>query len=338
MMMRFLTLAVCAIGAGFGLEAGLTLRATAAAPLALPPAPCWLESDTDPVISYRGKAGAQRGNDRLNREGFRDDEPRPDHGQVRVALLGDSVVSGDDFATMTGHLATILETDLAPFAPGAEVINLGITGTNTVQQVALLEQQRTQGERFDAVIIALNGGDADPTYRLDEGCSLVPQGASEHVADAGSRLLRLLRVKGVMALGRWHLDHLLADRFLAGLADRVSPATDGNWARVTSALGRLSRQGMPVGVLITPYAAETQTQRPTNPINQRLRQVVRTAKLPLLDLLPRLHGTPTYTTFVRQNVLHISPAGYARVRDDLRRFTRRLLTLRSTWPTANLAE
>lgn len=75
----------------------------------------------------------------VNMHGFRGPERElEERGHVRVVALGDSVTFGNDLAYGETWSAA-LERRLRPDVPGVEVLNLGLGGYDTVQEVATLE-------------------------------------------------------------------------------------------------------------------------------------------------------------------------------------------------------
>jgi lysophospholipase L1-like esterase len=110
------------------------------------------------MIDFEGKA---------NSLGFRDREhavAKP-AGVYRILVLGDSIVQGLSVANREDLFTSVLERELDADAPGRfEVLNFGVSGYNTQQEVETL---RDKGLRYspDLVVLAYCLND---TY-LDSG-------------------------------------------------------------------------------------------------------------------------------------------------------------------------
>lgn len=94
----------------------------------------------DPVLHYKYRPGAVVFGQRINSAGFRDREfsPVKDPGTVRLVMVGDSVVAGErgpvehTFPCKLGAILTSLD------GRPVEVINAGLSGTNTLQQAVIV--------------------------------------------------------------------------------------------------------------------------------------------------------------------------------------------------------
>lgn len=98
----------------------------------------------DPALGWEPVPGGSRGPVRINRAGFRGadvpTEPKP--GTVRIALIGDSETFGEslrDEETIPGQLERILNAGGG--APAYEVLNFGVIGYNTAQELAWLRKK-----------------------------------------------------------------------------------------------------------------------------------------------------------------------------------------------------
>jgi hypothetical protein len=105
-------------------------------------------------VDYRG--GPDAGQVRINALGFRGPEvaPAPAPGRRRVLLLGDSFVFGvgvDDGSVVTARLEELL-------GEGHEVVNLGVSGYSTDQQLLLFEETG-RGLRPDLVLLVMADND-----------------------------------------------------------------------------------------------------------------------------------------------------------------------------------
>lgn len=88
----------------------------------------------------------------INAWGYRGDAIHPDSpSPFRVVVLGDSITFGNFIAqedTFSSQLAALLQEDI----PGAEVVNLGVGGYDTLQEVALYE---TLGQSFHPDLLVI---------------------------------------------------------------------------------------------------------------------------------------------------------------------------------------
>lgn len=102
--------------------------------------PLFRPSD-DPDLGIECVPNSRRGEIRINSWGFRGDEvaERPAEGVVRIAVVGDSETFGaalPEEQTLPGCLASALD---ARGAGRYEVLNLGVPGYNTVQELRVIE-------------------------------------------------------------------------------------------------------------------------------------------------------------------------------------------------------
>lgn len=89
-----------------------------------------------------GRTAFLREHVRRNADGFRDDPfvvPKPAR-TFRILALGDSFTFGDGIREVASTWPEVLETRLAPLCPHAEVLNLGVPGTNTSYHRALFDR------------------------------------------------------------------------------------------------------------------------------------------------------------------------------------------------------
>jgi hypothetical protein len=95
----------------------------------------------DPILGIECVPNSQRGWIRINARGFRGGEvsERPVAGVVRIAMVGDSETFGaalPEDATLPGCLASALN---AQGGGRYEVLNLGVPGYNTLQELRVVE-------------------------------------------------------------------------------------------------------------------------------------------------------------------------------------------------------
>lgn len=120
------------------------------------------EKSSDPVLFYEPRPGAKQGLYEINSAGFRDrefPEAKP-AGVFRIVLLGDSIAWGHGLP-LEQSLAKVLEGLLngAAGAPRFEVLNFGVSGYSTQQEVELF-RTRAAGYRPDLVIVGYCLNDA----------------------------------------------------------------------------------------------------------------------------------------------------------------------------------
>lgn len=104
-----------------------------------------VEGDTRDFYEYRGTS---------NSLGYRDREhpvAKP-AGVFRIAVLGDSIAAGYRVARTEDTFPALLEAALRRDGLNAEVLNFGVTGYNTSQEVETL---RTRALRFDPDLVIL---------------------------------------------------------------------------------------------------------------------------------------------------------------------------------------
>ena len=122
-----------------------------------------LKPSTHPILKYEYTPGATGlawgANVTINSHGFRGIEPsRDDYAGYRVLILGDSVTFGNYLeleATFAYKSQRLLSSDTQDF----EILNFGVGGYDTLQEVALMEQR---GLKYhpDLVVLAYCLNDA----------------------------------------------------------------------------------------------------------------------------------------------------------------------------------
>lgn len=132
----------------------------------------------------------------INEHGYRDrsySETKPDH-VIRIAIVGDSIAFG--FRVNENEIySKVLEKDLNRSFPGRfEVLNMGVAGYNTLQEIELL---KTRGLRFDPDIIVLN-------YSLNDRELYADGGLTGYLMKTAtfSHLFGLLRYKWIKFLDK----------------------------------------------------------------------------------------------------------------------------------------
>jgi lysophospholipase L1-like esterase len=116
------------------------------------------ESDTaGPMIDFRGKG---------NSLGFRDREHAIEKppGTYRILVLGDSITQGFGIEATDDVFTAVLETKLRTEGVNAEVLNFGVSGYNTEQEVETLREKGVQFDP-DLVVLAFCANDTAPASR-----------------------------------------------------------------------------------------------------------------------------------------------------------------------------
>jgi hypothetical protein len=104
----------------------------------------------------------------INAQGFRDDEDyhyqkRP--GQHRILILGDSQTQGFE-VSQSATFAKVLEHRLRAKGIDAQVLNTGISGFGTAEELMFLEHEGMK-YRPDAVVLAFFANDFDDSVKSD---------------------------------------------------------------------------------------------------------------------------------------------------------------------------
>jgi lysophospholipase L1-like esterase len=116
------------------------------------------ESDSaEPMVAFLGRG---------NSMGFRDREHSIEKapGTYRILVLGDSITQGFGIEATEDVFTSVLEAELRAEGVNAEVLNFGVSGYNTEQEVETL---REKGLRYDPdlVVLAFCANDTAPASR-----------------------------------------------------------------------------------------------------------------------------------------------------------------------------
>lgn len=295
---RFRLLTIALAASALLLVAELGLRIAGYEPLASgktrKSAILFRESD-DPELIYEPTPGAvgygQRDYVRINSAGFRDDEYELEKppGTERIVVLGDSISFAIGLRSEE-RFSELLEADLAQGEAAVEVLNLGVSGYDTLQEIAFL---RRVGLAYDPDLVVV-------TFCVNDLGIHSIAGSYIRRAQGYDGLLYRLRVVQFLAQQRDRLsqsrefdeanrtqtfgekfvgriarldgdDELrdLRERLRAGLEDRGGGPRRGflRWYDSDERVGRLryafaeldalSREhGFDVAVLVVPYLAE----------------------------------------------------------------------------------
>ena len=187
----------------------------------------------DPKIEYYAKQGSYRRHGNLvvvNAFGMRGPEVRPKKHQLRVILLGDSIVFGTYRVGQDELISTALEPELARLSGReVEVLNVACSSWGPENQLAYLERFGTFDA--DAVVWVLSSHDAydvpvpgfaellpreSHALALSEVYELYRQKQFKPPPPTGDPLERSLRAVVLCAqdpVGAWGGQRLLADRY-----------------------------------------------------------------------------------------------------------------------------
>ncbi len=248
-------------------------------------------------------------------------------GQVpELLLVGDSIIAGDGFEDKSQSLGPRLEQVMTQKGYSLRVRNLAVPGYNLSQQLRLLEKvlDENKHHRPAGVLLTLNAGDADSTFKLTADCRLVDSSTKPHRGRSIAAVLRLeslqrlVFAKIILAINRSSFSDHLGPRLMAALQPRLA---ERRWQKAIQDLKRIraivNERNIPIAVLIFPYSAELTVPIDENPIVRFLVTIVTKAGLESIRLVDRLIDLNTDEAFLDGNALHLSPAAYDQVLPDI---------------------
>ena len=209
----------------------------------------------NPASAARAPGGGFAPEER-NSLGFRDYEHALDKtpGVFRILIIGDSITKGVGIPDPNLAFPMVLESELGQRGLRSEVINFGVEGYNTQQEVETLEDK---GLRYkpDLVMLAYCMNDRDwPAHHLY--LELLQEESGSGAVDA-ARLSPLLRHSALYlflryrVLDEWLTKRRLADTRIKELFDLVQRDTVEEYFGVLAGLGR--KHGFKVLVAVFPY-------------------------------------------------------------------------------------
>jgi lysophospholipase L1-like esterase len=256
------------------------------------------ETEYDPDLGWKLRAGYRQGKIHINSHGQRQTGEWPrEHtpGKLRILFLGDSYTFGYNVGNDECYPGVVQKR----FLPEAEIINYGVPGYGTDQQILLYEKY---GAEFSPDIVVLGFFTPDlfrndmtffnyfkPVFTLEDGKLVPPEGTIPSPTDT----LRLYASgeKRIRGSGSYVLNHLL--RQVEDIRrDRVNENTR-EWPVTERILERFNEQvrqnGATPFLLIMPNreilskeeSASTGTGRLLIGLAKRL-------NMPYLDLIPAL--------------------------------------------------
>jgi lysophospholipase L1-like esterase len=293
----------------------------------------------DPEIRYV-MAPAQRGwiDDGLvsvNSLGFRGpevDSPKPP-GRFRVIVVGDSLTLGwsvADDETYSARLERLLRDRL----PGRDldVLNLGVSGYNTRQEVTLLARQASRLEP-DLVLVGFYSNDVPDAFHDDE--SSAAGGTQIATGDRKSgqvmhmnptrtgwnrqlRKSRAIYIVGrafnrVRRAGEWGSSSFEMEMDL--LEGRESPKLERAWQKVATQFERLrslaDTRMFSVGLVVLPSKEQVMGQYPNASFQERVRSLAAPLKFEVIDPLPLMSANRKPELFIPYDRNHPSAEGHA---------------------------
>jgi hypothetical protein len=226
----------------------------------------------------------------INSAGLRGPEyaASPPSGSRRILALGDSQTFGNGLPR-DATWPYLLEVTLERTHPGVrfEVINGGVSGTDTWQHARLLERWAAQ-YRPDAVVLAFYVNDV---VRRHE-----PQ-APELTNSWKHRLAYAMKRSAVVSFG-WSWARRItssgegAERELRLIRGDPDPELAASWAEVASSLAQMGRfcdeSGIPFWIAVLPRRDQVSGVLRDTAFNRRVVDIASAAGIPAVDLLEPL--------------------------------------------------
>jgi lysophospholipase L1-like esterase len=287
--------------------------------------------EPDPDLLWRLKP-LEEGPQATNELGLRDTTYRPD-ADVKLLLLGDSVSYGDGEPVLTRCFPWLLERELEAATPGRtwELINAGVIGWSTFQEARWLELHGL-ALRPRAVVLQFCLNDVFERYT-----SVAAYGGQATFFGIDTRegtrglhgwLVRASRGYERLALA-WQRRARRRAAYQAELLcqPELPPELESAWTETEADLERLlgvcRANGLPLLVVIAPYAFQLDDPAGLDRPQRRLEAWCRRQGVAFCDLLPALAAAPRQPPlFFDAN--HFAPAGQAVVAGALREPVRRL--------------
>jgi lysophospholipase L1-like esterase len=294
---------------------------------------------SDPEIRYvnlpNQKGWIDDGFVTINSRGFRGPEvvsPKP-AGRFRLVIIGDSLTFGwgvGDAETFGARLEQLLHKNLPD--RNIEVINLGVGGYNTRQEVALLKRNVARLEP-DMVLVGFYSNDVPEA--VENQALSAPGGTAAGRPEKGrvlhinptptdwwNRLLRRSRVlyttgralRRLTGSGEWGMSGFSMELDL--LQGKQSTSLDRAWETVEHQLGELrsiaDAYRFSAGIVVLPCREQVMGQYATAQYQSRVRAIADRLGFFVIDPLPRLAGSETKKEelFIPYDRNHPSAAGH----------------------------
>lgn len=252
----------------------------------------------------------------INRLGLRGREttvPKPEK-VFRIACLGDSFTFGygvDDGETWPAQLEAQLRAD--PGGRRVEVLNFGVSGYDTVQEVRQL-QVKVMAFSPDVVLLGWYFNDPAVHGKALPECEEVPF------------LMRTLRPRNEDWIAtlreRSHLADLICDRLYRASFQRLFITNRGyayrddaqGWQAATSSLKRardvLASRGIPFAVVLFPTLFELDGDIASRDAYRKVTAFCREIEVPSLDLTPEFAGRDLRSLWIHYSDNHANGEAY----------------------------
>jgi lysophospholipase L1-like esterase len=279
----------------------------------------------------------------MNSRGFRGretDVPKP-RGRFRIVTVGDSLTLGwgvGDEETFSARLEQFLHEKFPD--RNLDVVNLGVGGYDTRQEVTLLKRHVDELEP-DLVVIGFYSNDVpdsidDDRALADAGTRVVaanPQrGQVLHMNPApdSSWETALRKSRAAYTIGRalkrfakkgeWGSSRFSIELDL--LQGKDSPELDQAWAGIEKRLGdlrALAASRFAVDILVLPCREQVAGQYPTAKYQSRVRDIADRLGFAVIDPLPALIASrrPVSDLFIPYDRNHPSAAGHRIIADTV---------------------
>ena len=271
----------------------------------------------------------------VNSLGLRGPELDARHSRPRLLFLGDSIVFGPG----------VEETDTVPGAlqaqsSGAEILNGGVPGQGTREEVDLLQEVWPRAQP-DAALIGFYLNDGRRSVFLDEqrgGYSRAVRAINwlRRRSMVFNELWSRLVIAGIIPSppvsiawiapfiqGKWKTDRAAYEQVLKLAGDDFGSAwTDEPWPGIERELDRFghfcSGHAVRPGLVIFPVAMQVEASFVDARPQDRVREICRRNGIPCLDLLPILRAHAGEKLFIDH--CHLTPLGARVVAQEVRTF------------------
>ncbi len=262
---------------------------------------------------------------KTNSHGFRGEEVtvRKAENRYRILMLGDSITAGNGVA-WNETFSFLLQQDLNEGMQGRfEVLNLGVSGYNTRQELATL---RELGLRFSPDLIVLNVclNDSDPV-KIVVQAGLKNTTSVSNLFDINIRTI--ISSSYVLTFGKKTLISVLGGRNFGNtlnsprlfLNPRVKEVA---WETMKEDMSEIHatciRHGLPFAVVIYPYSSQVKLPDAERVPQNDLVEFWNSKDVPVMDAV-YVYQNSGQSMFV-DSVLHLSPYGHMEVANAMREF------------------
>jgi lysophospholipase L1-like esterase len=243
---------------------------------------CMLDFDPDPVLAFRHKFNFHtryQGVDVITNEiGLRERPIQPKGTLRRIVVLGDSVTFGWGVRAEEAFPRRLESHLRGGYGVGAETINTGVCGYNTVQERAFLE---LRGDQLapDLVVLMYVDNDVDPVEPIRAGRT----DALWHDAP-GSIAQRLLRATWTYRISY----HLLP--FALSAAPTAPNRASAGWQASMGALAGIARYCHARNIPFATFVYRMNTEAKTDAIYEDIRGVAERERFSVFDTASWFQG------------------------------------------------